>query len=245
MKKLATSQITLIGVLSAVTMMLGLTPLGFIPIGFTTATIMHIPVIIGAIMAGPVVGGFIGLIFGFSSVFYAIMNPNIISYVFLNPFVSVLPRILIGIVAAYTYQLISKVPEKKLKILMQLAWYGIAVYLAMGIYSGIRQYQAYSIIMNSLLLAVVLIAIFFAFKKSSNSNFNIFVAAIIGTLTNTVFVLGIIYVFYGAEFVEKIGGDSTAAGKAILTLGLVNGVPETIVAIILTTAVVVVLKKKH
>lgn len=243
-KKIGTSQLTLIGVLSGVTMMLGLTPLGFIPTGPTTATIMHIPVMIGAIIAGPLVGGLIGLMFGLSSIFYAIMNPNIVSFAFLNPLVSVLPRILIGVTAAYTYQFVSKIPEKKLKIVMQLAWYGIAVYLALGIYSGIRQYQVYPIIMNSILLAVDLVAIFFTFKKSSNSNFNLFITAIVGTLTNTVLVLGMIYLIYGKEFVERIGGDSAEVGKAIFTLGVMNGIPETIVAVILTTAVITALKKK-
>ena len=64
---------------------------------------MHIPVIIGAIMEGPVVGGFIGLIFGLFSIYQALTNPTPVSFVFLNPLVSVIPRILIGIVSYYVY----------------------------------------------------------------------------------------------------------------------------------------------
>ena len=76
-------KLTIIGVLGAISTVLGMTPLGFIPVGPTRATIMHIPVIIGAIMEGPVVGGFVGLIFGLFSIFQAITNPTPISFVFL------------------------------------------------------------------------------------------------------------------------------------------------------------------
>lgn len=48
-------------------MVLGLTPLGIIPIGPLNATILHVPVIIGAVLEGPVVGFVIGLIFGCSA----------------------------------------------------------------------------------------------------------------------------------------------------------------------------------
>ena len=43
-------QITMVGMLSAISIFLGLTGLGFIPIPPVKATIMHIPVIIGAIV---------------------------------------------------------------------------------------------------------------------------------------------------------------------------------------------------
>ncbi len=44
----------IVGVLGGLSIALGLTPLGFIPVGGPTrATIMHIPVIIGGILEGP------------------------------------------------------------------------------------------------------------------------------------------------------------------------------------------------
>ncbi|MDL0415461.1 ECF transporter S component, partial [Clostridioides difficile] len=48
-RKVNVRKMTIIGVLSAISIMLSMTPLGFIPVGPTKATIMHIPVIIGAI----------------------------------------------------------------------------------------------------------------------------------------------------------------------------------------------------
>ncbi len=77
-RKVNVRKMTIIGVLSAISIMLSMTPLGFIPVGPTKATIMHIPVIIGAIMEGPIVGA-IGFIFGISSLLNAITNPTVTS----------------------------------------------------------------------------------------------------------------------------------------------------------------------
>ncbi|UUC42195.1 ECF transporter S component [Clostridioides difficile] len=111
-RKVNVRKMTIIGVLSAISIMLSMTPLGFIPVGPTKATIMHIPVIIGAIMEGPIVGGAIGFIFGISSLLNAIINPTATSFVFINPLVSILPRVMIGVLAYYVYQLIIKATNK-------------------------------------------------------------------------------------------------------------------------------------
>ncbi|WP_331618497.1 ECF transporter S component [Romboutsia ilealis] len=107
-KKTDVRKMAIIGVLSAISIMLSMTPLGFIPIGPTNATIMHIPVIIGAIIEGPVVGITVGFIFGATSLLKALTMPTITSFAFVNPLVSVLPRMLIGIVAYYVYKLTIK-----------------------------------------------------------------------------------------------------------------------------------------
>ncbi len=101
--KFGTRQITVIGMLSAITIVLGSTGIGFIPLPMAKATIMQIPVIIGAILEGPIVGMSIGLIFGLFSIFQNATSPNILSFAFLNPIVSVIPRMLIGVVAYYCY----------------------------------------------------------------------------------------------------------------------------------------------
>ncbi|RAO99541.1 membrane protein [Petrotoga sp. 9PW.55.5.1] len=103
-----TKRLVTISLLSGISFVLGFTPLGFIPIPPANATTMHIPVIIGAILEGPVAGMVIGLIFGVSSIIQALLRPNILSFAFINPLVSVLPRILIGLVSYYSYWLVLK-----------------------------------------------------------------------------------------------------------------------------------------
>src|SRR5690554_2691066 len=90
--KSSTRIITVTGMLSAIAIVLGLTPLGLIPVPTLAgrATIMHIPVIVGAILEGPIVGMFVGLIFGMIS-FLTTASPLL-----KNPIVAIIPRILIG-----------------------------------------------------------------------------------------------------------------------------------------------------
>lgn len=106
--KMNVRSITIIGVLSSICMALGLTPLGFIPLGVVNATTMHIPVIIGGILEGPFVGGMVGLIFGIFSIIQAITKPTPLSFVFYNPIIAILPRVLIGVVSYYSYAFLKK-----------------------------------------------------------------------------------------------------------------------------------------
>lgn len=105
--KLSTKQLAIVGMLSAISMILGMTPLGFIQLPFMSATIMHIPVIIGAVLEGPVVGALVGLIFGIFSMIRAFSNPTLTAFLFMNPIIAILPRILIGIGSYYIYKLVK------------------------------------------------------------------------------------------------------------------------------------------
>lgn len=101
-------QMAMVGMLSAISIFLGLTGLGFIPIPPVKATIMHIPVIIGAIVEGPIVGALVGLVFGLFSMYQNFTAPGPASFIFWNPIIALVPRILIGIVAYYVYTIIKK-----------------------------------------------------------------------------------------------------------------------------------------
>ena len=103
--RLSTRQLTVIGMLSAISIVLGATGYGFIPLPMAKATILHIPVIVGAILEGPLVGSIIGFLFGMFSLIQNYTAPSsIFSPAFQNPIVSVLPRILIGITSYYSYK---------------------------------------------------------------------------------------------------------------------------------------------
>ncbi|MCB2356602.1 ECF transporter S component [Clostridium estertheticum] len=184
-KKIKTRELTTIGMLSAVCVVLGLTGYGFIPLPGFKATIMHIPVIIGSIIGGPIVGMTIGLIFGVFSIIQNITAPNILSFAFINPLVSVLPRVLIGLTSYYVYKL--------------------------------------------------------SFGK--NENLRIGLATVIGSLTNTFGVLTMVYILYAAKFAVSKGIDPSIAAKTIYGLAIINGVPEAIIATIITIPVILAIKK--
>jgi uncharacterized membrane protein len=96
-----TRKIVVAGVMAAISILLGVTRWGFIPwFAGVSLTIMHVPVIIGAILEGPIVGLVIGLIFGIFSMIQAAVAPNGPGdVIFTNPLISVLPRLFIGPVA--------------------------------------------------------------------------------------------------------------------------------------------------
>ncbi len=96
-----TRKVVITGVLAAISVLLGWTHWGFIPwFSGASLTILHVPVIIGAILEGPVVGVAIGLIFGLFSMLQAAIAPTgPTDVIFTNPLVSVLPRLFIGPVA--------------------------------------------------------------------------------------------------------------------------------------------------
>ena len=186
-KSFTVRRMTVTGMLGAISVVLGMTPLGFIPIGTTNATIMHIPVIIGAIVEGPIVGMLVGLIFGISSLIRSITIPTPTSFVFWNPLVSILPRILIGLASYYIYKL--------------------------------------------------------SIKTTKNEAVSLGIAGAIGTLVNTLGVLGMIYVLYAEKFGTAIGLSADNAFKIISGIGITNGLPEMFVAMIIVTAVVKAIKK--
>ncbi|MCR2045647.1 ECF transporter S component [Anaerosalibacter massiliensis] len=238
-------KIAIVGILGGISAVLGLTPLGFIPVGPTRATIMHIPVIIGAIMEGPVVGALVGLIFGLSSIFQAIMSPTPVSFVFLNPLVSILPRVLIGIVSYYVYELFKKMEKKASKTILLLIWIFVLCYLIFTFATGIMgEAKIWESIFSFILIVLTFLVGYYSNKKLQNNAIEVVASAAAGTLTNTLGVLSFIYLLYGQDYALKLGLDPDKVGKFILGIGITNGIPEIIVAIIIVTSVVASLEKR-
>lgn len=116
-----------VALFSAIIIILAFTPfLGYIPLGFTRATIIHIPVIIGSIMLGPKKGSILGFVFGMTSLINNTMNPTVTSFVF-SPFyalgevsggigsliICLVPRTLVGVTPYYVYTWIHKLLKNK------------------------------------------------------------------------------------------------------------------------------------
>ncbi|MFW6006657.1 MAG: ECF transporter S component [Bacillota bacterium] len=101
---ISTREIVIAGMLGAVSIILGATGLGLIPVPTPAghATILHVPAILGGVLEGPIVGMLIGLIFGIFS-FLRATNP-----IFADPIIAILPRLFIGIAAYYSYIRIVK-----------------------------------------------------------------------------------------------------------------------------------------
>lgn len=187
-KKVNVRRMTIISLLSAISIMLSMIPLGYIQIGPVAITTMCIPVIIGGIIEGPMVGMIVGFIFGLTSMFRGMAGmAGPTSPIFINPLVSVLPRIFIGLVSYYSFKLSMK------------------------------------IIKNTYVSGLI--------------------AGGMASITNTVGVLGMIYVLYAAEYAEALGQSAGTAKALLMGIATTNGIAEALGGALVVSAVVVVLKK--
>lgn len=187
-KKVNVRRMTIISLLSAISIMLSMIPLGYIQIGPVAITTMCIPVIIGGIIEGPMVGMIVGFIFGLTSMFRGMAGmAGPTSPIFINPLVSVLPRIFIGLVAYYSFKLAMKIVK--------------------------------------------------------NTYVSGLIAGGMASITNTVGVLGMIYVLYAAEYAEALGQSAGTAKALLMGIATTNGIAEALGGALVVSAVVVVLKK--
>lgn len=102
--------LTTLAMLIAITVLLGIVPnIGIIQIGVVSLTILHIPVIIASLLLG-VKGGFItGLCFGLTSLYVASTRAvSPVDLLFVNPLISVVPRLLFGLISGLIGELLKK-----------------------------------------------------------------------------------------------------------------------------------------
>ncbi len=82
--------------------------LGYITIGPLAFTTMHILVLLGAIFFGAKRGALYGFFFGVSSLLVALQYPGTLNYFCLNPFISIVPRVLFGLIAGLVFDALRK-----------------------------------------------------------------------------------------------------------------------------------------
>ena len=106
-------KLTLTGAFSALVIVLGITKLGFITLGpAASITILHIPVILICMLAGLPEGLFVGPVFGSLSLIQAAMSPSgALDPFFVNPLISVLPRMLIAVIAWGLWKALNLIPH--------------------------------------------------------------------------------------------------------------------------------------
>ena len=118
--KKALTELVLTGLFAAIIIIMAFTPLGYIPLGFINATIIQIPVILGALFCGPKKGAFLGFLFGFTSFLKNTIMPSTVSAFVFSPilaanlfgakgalfstFICFVPRILVGILPYFVYK---------------------------------------------------------------------------------------------------------------------------------------------
>lgn len=119
--KFDTRYMAMLAMLCGILMVMGMTGIGFIPLPVIKATTMHIPVILGAVLLGPMAGGIMGAVFGLCSIWANTTTPGLLSFAF-SPFmtnegligaakaiwIALGCRILFGIIAGWLWKLLKK-----------------------------------------------------------------------------------------------------------------------------------------
>jgi uncharacterized membrane protein len=197
-----TRKVTITAILAALCILLGLTPIGYIPIGPVVMTLMCIPVIIGTVSEGLGTGLILGFVFGVTSLMKA-LGLTLVP----DPFGA-------WLISTYPLQAVATIFVPRLLIPVT-TW---LVYRALD-----RKKQ-----------------------KGFREKLNIGVGAFTGSVTNTVFFLGFLYVLlspYADALAPRLGTTSQGLLSTIALIGTINGLPEAVVAVILSIPIVMAVKR--
>lgn len=106
---LSARQITAVGMMIALTVILLNTPLGVITLPMVRITIAHLPILIATILFGLSQGLMVAFAFGACTLLIALTSPvSVLDPFFVNPLISILPRMLIPVTTYYSYHALKK-----------------------------------------------------------------------------------------------------------------------------------------
>jgi uncharacterized membrane protein len=244
MKKSSIKDLTLTSVLAAIILVLIFVPyIGFIPLGVLSLTIIHIPVLIGVFLLPKRYAIFLGLIFGLGSWIRAIILPQtILDPAFQNPLVSVVPRIIFAIVAAFLFDLFKWI-ERKMKD-SDLWFYGIIslstafiIFYSFRAISEQASWNFNNIVPFALIFIAGLITLYYAFIQKKKKNEIIYPSLfLLSTMFHTIIVL-ICLVIFEKQFLIEVLLIEDFFG-AIMYVALTNGVLESLLAAVVGTPII-------
>lgn len=221
-----TKKLVVSAILVSWIIVLGMTQLGFIPVGPIKATTLHIPVLIAAIIFDKKMGIILGLVFGGYSLFQNLTRPTPLSFVFLNPLVSVLPRILLPIIAYRLLQLFKD--DKNIKTHTIVVG---SISLVAIIYSAIKAYSTNKTgFIICIAMAIVLLIYLLMSIKTDSKSMPAFLSATIATMCHTIMVMGMIYILYLNRYAQALKITTEEVLPLIVGVVILNGVPESIIA---------------
>ena len=193
-RKRDTRWMAAVAMFAAIIVVLANTPLGMIPLVVTKATTVHIPVILGAILLGPLAGGILGGVFGICSVISNTMTPALTSFAF-SPFLST-----------------TGVPGA-----MKALWVSVGCRILIGVVAGWLWK--------------------FLRKRNVNSWASLPLVGFVGSMVNTVLVMGSIYVLFAQQYAAAKDVAREAVFGLVMTTVAFNGIPEALAAAVLVAAI--------
>jgi uncharacterized membrane protein len=214
-------RVVIAGLLLAITLLLAFTPIGFIPVPTPagSATIAHIPTIIGGILEGPLVAVILALGFGFGSFFSPLVPIK-------DPLVIVLPRLLIGIAAWGVFAALRRASKRTLALMLGL----LLILLLFSSYEVSKKWVWLGIVVGVVSSGAVAL-LYLWMRREDVHIVSLAAAGVVGSFANTIPVLS-------AAVLRGYVTPSAALG-----IGLAQGIPEAIVSGIVVVAVVAALRQ--
>ena len=179
---------------------------GYITYGGLSLTTLHVVAILGAVTLGPVRGAVIGLVWGVTCLLYAIANGTADAAIFLNPLISVVPRVIVGFMAGWYFR-----------------WF-TALFRKISSRKGERTPEEPERRGNAVARW------FHSFRGKGPEVAASAVAAGLGTLTNTALVITAIQLF-GGSGVVKMGVVLQAIVDAALALNMTIELPLAVIVV--------------
>ena len=263
MKNEKTYELVLTALFTAIIIIMAFTPLGYIPLVVINATIIHIPVILGALFLGPKKGAFLGFVFGFTSfinntfkavtpsafVFSPVLAVNVVgvSGIFKSLYICFVPRILVGVVPYFVYLGLHKLLKDEQKSWRIVINFAAAMILFVSLSALLRRLLldklngSTSITIGTTVGAAAGIILFVVLtivgSKKASTNIALAYAGLAGAFTNTLLVMSGIYILYKDAYAQALGIAGEAVFDTIMGIISFNGIVEAVVAAIIAAGV--------
>jgi len=258
MKNEKTYELVLTALFTAIIIIMAFTPLGYIPLVVINATVIHIPVILGALFLGPKKGAFLGFVFGLTSfinntfkaatasafVFSPVLAADIIgiSGVFKSMYICFVPRILVGILPYFVFLLIRNLLKKEQKIWHILIHGGAAVILFLSVKAFVANLAGGESALISTIVGLACGILLFVILtvnsgKKGSASIALAYAGLTGAFTNTLFVMSGIFILYKDAYASALGIAGDAVIDVIMGVVSFNGIVEAVVAAILVSGI--------
>lgn len=259
MKNEKTYELVLTALFTAIIIIMAFTPLGYIPLVVINATVIHIPVILGALFLGPKKGAFLGFVFGLTSfinntfkaatasafVFSPVLAANMIgiSGVFKSLYICFVPRILVGVVPYFVFVLIRNLLKSEQKVWRVVLNAVMSIILCISVRAFIMNLiesdtAAMIGTVAGLAVGVVLFVVLtVVLQKKASTTIGLAYAGLTGAFTNTLLVMSGIFILYKDAYAQALGIAGDAVIDVIMGVVSFNGVVEATVAAILVAGV--------
>ncbi len=245
-KKIQIQYFVKLALLSAIIVILAVTPIGYLPVSIgLKLTIIQVPVIVGSILLGPAAGAFLGLVFGLTSFFQAPydipLGPAMLSYSVVLAFViCVVPRVLMGFLSGLLNKLFQN--KKVGKFAIKTVPYIISACISAFIIIQYGSNKGTVFVMLACLIPAIAMGIIVALISNLTENkFESTLAfgavGLLGSLLNTVIFLGSIYFLFGNGASQALGTSINGLLLMFISVACFNGILEAVASCVITGAV--------